>query len=75
MVPCRGQVWMVSCRGQVWIRFSGHAVNTSLYALSSAVPADDIPDKSAWSRFGRLKGARRVYAMEGVHQNLIQTCL
>ena len=43
-------------------------MNTSLYALSSAVPADDIPDKSAWSRFGRLKGARRVYAMEGVHQ-------
>ena len=24
---------------------SGHAVNTSLYAFSSAVLADDIPDK------------------------------
>ena len=42
--------------------------------LPSAVPADDSLDKSAGSRFGRPKDARRGYAMDGVNQNPIQSC-
>ena len=42
--------------------------------LPSAVPADDSPDKSAGSRFGRPKDARRGHAMDGVNQKPIQTC-